>query len=254
MRAGDSYVIFKTDVLFNDKVKIQGRELFFDPSFDPHRHARIYGEVVQIPVRLRKAPIMQIPRGTPPYHDAAPFEYKWVDDIQMEVQVGDRIYYHFNTITRLQFNIVKEIKAPGSSKVVEWWLKVRYDQILCAVRAGKIIPIGSYVLVEPDMESIEDILLPVAMTGADGKAILGPDNKPILKPKSQWLQIKPGVTPKYMRGWVRHLGSPLLGDEPPRYKVGQLVYYHPNADWRNEIEGTDYYAIRQRHIVGMEIK
>lgn len=249
MRIGDNYVLFKTDVLFNDKVKIQGRELYFDPMFEPAKHVRTYGEVIQVPFRLRKKPIMQIPRGTPPYYDEAPFDYKWSSDIAMEVAVGDRIYFHFNTIIRMNFNIVKVIKEPITGKPIEWWFKVSYDQIICAVRQGMIIPIGSYTLVEPDMESIEEILIPIARMGADGKAMRDDAGRPIMKPKSEWLQKKVAPSAKYMRGWVRHVGTPLEGDIC-EVKKDQLVYYRPNADWTNVIEGKEYYAIRQRHIVG----
>jgi hypothetical protein len=231
MRAGDNYVLFKTDALFNDKVKIQGNQIYFDPSFDPHRHVRIYGEVTQIPVKLKKIPIMQTHRGVPDYHDQTPFEYKYVSDIAMDVQVGDRIYFHFNIIMKLQANLVKEIKAPGSSKVIEWHFKVRYDQILVAVRNGQIVPIGSYVLVEPDMESLEEILIPIAATGADGKPLRDHLGQPIMKPKDQWLQRKEKPTAKHMRGYVRHIGSPLIGDEC-EIKLGQMIYYRPNADWQ----------------------
>lgn len=252
MEAGDNYIIFKTPVLFEDKVKIQNRQLFFDPSFDPHRHVRTYGEVIQLPLKLNKIPIMQIPRGTPPYFDQAPFEYKWVSDIKREVKIGDRIYFHFNTIMRLGANIVREIMEPGTSKVIEWWFKVRYDSVLCAVREGKIIPIGSYVLVEPDMESIEDILIPIAVMGADGKPLRHPDGSPVLQTKDKWLQKKVAPSAKPLRGWVRHIGSPLEGDVC-ELQVGQMIYYRPNADWQNNIEGTDYYLIRQKHIIGRVI-
>jgi hypothetical protein len=249
MRVGDNYVIFKTNKLFEDKVKIQGRHIYFDPSFEPWQHVRIYGEVVQVPLKLRKIPIMQWPRGVPDYVDFSPFEYKYLSDIPMVVKPGDRIYTHFNTVLNFK-NIVKEIPDPENpNKTIEWWYKVRYDQILCGVRDGQILPVGSYVLVEPDMETEDDILIPIAVMGGDGKPLRDATGAPILKPKDQWLRRKPRPTEKYLRGFVRHVGEPLNGDVC-EISMGQLIYYRVNADWKNIIEGKEYFVIRQKHIVG----
>lgn len=268
MQIADNYVIFKVDKLWEDMVKYQNNQFYFDPMFDPSRHTRCFGEVVQLPLRLKKVPMLQENVGIPRYYEQAPYFYKWVTDIEEEVQVGDKIYFHFNTIMKLKQNLIKEVKDPKNSALTtEWWLKVRYDSIICAVRyedvpqetepkAGEvpekktvIIPIGSYTLVEPDMESWDDILLPIAQVGADGKALKDVAGQTLVKPKEQWLQKKVRPEAKPLRGWVRHVGSPLKGDKL-EIKVGQMIYYKPNADWVNRIEGKEYYAIRQKHILG----
>lgn len=253
MIAGDGYIIFKTDVLFQDKVKIQDRELFIDPTFQPELHVRCYGEVVLLPLRMKKVPIMQQSRGIPDYFDVSPFEYKYLSDIEPEVQVGDRIYFHFNTIIKMGANIVHEEMFPGTSKVKTWFFKVRYDQVLCAVRQGEIVPIGSYALVEPDMQSVREILVPIAQVGADNKPLRDHLGNAIVAPREKWLkkQLKPSAHP--LRGWVRYVGSPLKGDVR-EVEVGQLIYYRPNADWTNIIEGKPYYTIRQKHILGRVIE
>lgn len=248
MRAGFNYIIFETDKLFNDHVRINGRDIYFDPMFDPAKHVRTYGTVVQIPHRLTSIPIMQESNGVPYPIERTPFRYKYIKDIEMEVEVGDKIYFHFNTIIKMRENMIHEFKDKLGTPV-RWWFKVRYDQVICAVREGKIIPIGGYTLVEPDMESLDDILIPIAMVGADGKPLRDERGKAILKPMDQWLQTKVQPSAKYMRGWVRHVGTPLKGDIC-EIEEGQLIYYKPNADWMNVIEGKEFYAIRQKHIVG----
>lgn len=247
MIAGDNYVIFKTDTIFEDKVKLQNKTFYFDPGFEPTRHTRIYGEVVQIPLRLRRVPIMQMKKGIPEYHDDPPFEYKYASDIPMDVRVGDRIYFHFNIMMKINQQLVKEEKGENGKPV--YYVRVRYESILCAIRNGEIIPVGSYTLIEPDMESLEEILIPIAQVGADGKAMRYADGTPIMKPKDQWLQKKVAPSAKPLRGWVRHVGSPLIGDVC-EVKVGQLVYFRPNSDWTVPIEGKDYFLIRQRHLLG----
>lgn len=246
------YILFKTDRLFIDKVKIggeNGRELFFDPSFDPRRHAQISGEVTSVPGILSSKAITQEHRGMPSYHESSPFKCKFVSDIQMEVQPGDKIYYHFNTIKTE--NIVSE---EGVFPNRTYYLKVRYDQVICAARTTltsdsvvtNIIPIGEYTLIDPDFESWDDILVPTYSN------IMDKAGKPQLRPKSQWLQKKVAPSYKYLTGFVRHVGSPLIGDET-EIEVGQKIWYRQNADWQVKIEERDYFVVRQRHIIGKEV-
>ncbi len=244
MMSYQNYVIFKTDQMFNDKVSFKGadgKELVIDPSFDPQKHIRTYGEVVSLPLHLTKRPIMQEHQGTPAPTDGSPFEYRYLSDVKQELQVGDRIYFHFNTITMR--NCVKE---EGTHPNRTWYFKVSYDQIICAVRDGNIIPIASYALVLPDYETWDDILHPTYTNLKDA------EGKFIPKPKDQWIQIK--VKPEYhfLTAHVKYVGSGLANDKV-EIEAGQKVWYRRNADWINMIEGVEYFAIRQRHIIGKEV-
>lgn len=244
MKPFNNYVIFKTDVMFNDKASfkgVNGETIQLDPSFDPQKHVRTYGEVVSLPANLRKNPIMQEHRGSPPPSDSSPFEYRFVSDVSQDLQIGDRIYFHFNTIAMR--NCVKE---EGKHPNRTWYFRVSYEQIICAVRGGQIIPISSYVLVDPDFESWDDILIPVMSQLKDA------EGNPIPKPKDQWLQKKVRPEYKYLTAFVRHVGNPLNGDKC-EVEVGQKIWYRRNADWTNNIEGRDYFAIRQRHIIAKEV-
>jgi co-chaperonin GroES (HSP10) len=246
------FVIFKTDTLFNSHVKfkgLNGRDLVLDTSFDPQRHSRLYGEVVSVPGVLTGKALMQESIGMPAYHEKAPFNYKFLCDIPMDIKPGDRIYYHFNTIK--PNNIIKE---EGVHPNKTWYIKVRYDNILCTVRTTltadsvvtDIIPIGGYTLIDPDFESWDDILKPTYSN------IMGEDGKPMLKPKEQWLQTKVAPSYKYLTGFVKHVGKPLIGDET-EIEVGQKIWYRINADWQVKIEERDYFVVRQRHIIGKEV-
>ena len=244
MKPFSNYVIFRTDTMFNDKVQfegLKGETLVLDPSFDPQRHVRTYGEVVSLPAQLTKRPIMQEHRGSPAPSDSSPYSYKYVSDVSEELQIGDRIYFHFNTITMK--NCVKE---EGEHPNRVWYFKVSYEQIVCAIRNGQIIPISSYVLVDPDFENWDDILVPTYTMLKDEQGNFIP------KPKEQWIQKKVRPEYKYLTAFVRHVGTPLKGDKC-EIEVGQKIWYRRNADWMNTIEGKDYFAIRQRHIVAKEV-
>ena len=311
-RAGSNYVIFKTNTLFEEHTKRQGmdgREIVFDSSFQPELHCRIYGEVTQIPVRLTPGIIiMGESVGNPPYEDSSPYHYRFLNHIEMDVQLGDRIYFHWHTMMpqNLEKSMVKEEwtgkREKGSrQKIYDHYLKVRYDQILCAIRdydyfddwaresgyefemkskkelvelngqkivlernaKGKVnayldgykdkykmsrmIPIGSWCLIEPEYESWESILRPTPVIGDDGKPLLKENGKPVLKPKDQWLQIKVAPEAKFLRGYVRAVGKPLKG-ETCEIAAGDHILYRRDADWMVKIEGEIYYCIRQRHI------
>ena len=244
MKPFNNYIIFKTNAMFNDKAGfkgIGGREIVLDPSFDPQKHVRTYGEVVSLPLHLTPAPVMQEHRGSPAPTDQSPFEYRTVADVSQDVSIGDRIYFHFNTITMR--NCVKE---EGVDPNRTWYFKVRYDQIICSIRDGNITPIASYLLVDPDFESWEDILVPVMSQLKDTEGNFIP------KPKDQWLQRKVKPEYKYLTAFVRHVGNPFIGDKL-EVEVGQKVWYRRNADWMNTIEGEDFFVIRQRHIIAKEV-
>lgn len=242
IKSFSNFLVFKTDTLFNDKVKFKGigdRELVLDPSFDPARHVRIYGEVVSLPIHLSKNIIIsQQHAGLPSYHEKSPYSYKYLTDIVPEVRIGDRIYYHFNTIKTHNF-----VREEGVHPHRTWYVKVRYDQIICAVRDGVIIPIGGHCLIDPDFESWEDIQIPTYSEFVDK------DGAWLLKPKEQWLYKKSHPGYKFLTGFCRHVGTPIKGDVC-EIKVGQKILYRRNADWMVKIEDRDYFVIKQRHIEG----
>lgn len=266
MKTFQNYIVFKTPVMFDSHVEhkgVDGRRLEFDPSFNPWLHVRRYGEVVEVPERLGTVPLpIQIPQGTPQYHEYAPAQFKYLADIEPDVEVGDRIYFHYHTVNMR--NLVKE-EGEWPNRV--YYFRVRYDQVICAVREitkldvdeqltetdpektiyKVIIPIGSYTLVQPDWESWDDILIPTYSHLKNKKG------EKILKPKDQWIQTKKAPEYRFLRGTVRHIGPPLRGDTC-ECAVGDMIYYRRNADWMMEIEGENYFAIMQRHILGRMIE
>ena len=236
------YIIISTPVMFDSMVKykgVDGKQLVFDPGFQPWLHVRTYGEIVSVPAHLSAVPMpLQEPIGTPSYHEKAPIKFKHMRDIEPDAKIGDKAYFHFNTIS-MQNLVREEGKHPDKT----FYFKVRYDQVICVIRDSRIIPISSYVLVEPDYETMDDILIPVYSSLKDK------DGKPIPMPKEKWIQSKVAPDYKDLRGTVRHVGPALKGDTC-EIERGDKILFRKNADWMITVEGQKFFAIRQRHILG----
>lgn len=199
--------------------------------------------------------------------------------IEQEVKIGDRVYFHYN-----QMREENRYKLDDGRKIY----KVRYDQIICVVRQGyqldvevmadlkvndplfyahvidgnievlshlynkgkaerysKIIMIGGHVLVKPVWEDqvedlgIGDVKLPgySALANAKGRV-----NK-------LGLVVDLHEKPKPLEGIVKHIGSPLKGEEDLGVEPGDKVIFLPESDWENTIEGEKYFVMKQRDLL-----
>jgi hypothetical protein len=115
----------------------------------------------------------------------------------------------------------------------------------------EITMIGSYVLIEPDKETWEDISIPTAVV-VNGKILMELDGKtPKMRPKEEWIVVKSMPTEKYLMGWVRFTGSPLKGDRA-FLKPGMYVHFQRHADTKMMFEGKEYFRMRQRHVFAID--
>jgi co-chaperonin GroES (HSP10) len=123
------YKIFvRIEKRFQDELVTEsGLHLYYDSSYKPEENSTIVGEVVGIPAK----------------HD----KENYSDDFQFNVQVGDKLYFHYNVVMREENCIDKDI-----------WM-VDYFDAIALVRDTKIVPVGSYVLIEPINEKIETTLI-----------------------------------------------------------------------------------------------
>jgi co-chaperonin GroES (HSP10) len=239
--------------LFNEDSGIKGHDgtnIQIDPSYDPQVHIKICGKVVSIPEEMTKRPIHQETKGTPSYTFDRNFQYKTRSDIEQEVQIGDTIYFHFNTLAS---------ENGEKNRVRDNIFKVAYENIICAVRdfegdgadeeeeLKEIQMIGGYCLIRPDVESWDETLIPVPQM-INGEVMKDKHGQPVMKDKKDWIVAKMAPEVRYLQGFVVNAGSPLKGDSKD-IKQGDKIWYRHNADWRQKIEGQEYFAIRQRHIL-----
>lgn len=270
-----NHIVFQIDKELENELETGFGKIYLDARFEKGRHTRIYGTVVGIPNKLNREVIMWrdyegLPQPVSYYnselaaqmadvqsrgqymevaekkeydrkmrnqlYDPSAHEptYKTIGDIAPEVKIGDRIYFHYNT--------VKEENRFPLKDGRKLYL-VRYDQVLCAVREigtdgyKQIIPIGSHVLVEAVWDDeVEEIEL------KGHEKVRGKISK-------SGLITELHDKPKPLIGKIAHIGTPLVGEPDLGLVPGDEVYYLPESDWVNTIEGRDYYIMKQKDII-----
>lgn len=256
-RGGVGYILAKFEKTHETGTGIMGldgKELVIgDTDYQKERRARIFGTVIQIPVALGKKPLYSEKSGVPGYgairlpeadieviHDAVyarpQNKVKWFHDMLPEVQIGDRVYCAWTQIFD-QRNMIA--KAPDGKSFI---FKISYDCIYCVVREGKIIPIGSHILVDPVFDAWESQLKPTYYP------FNGPDGKPAVRPKKEWMQVKVHERHRDREGIIAHIGSPLKG-ERCALKKGMKILYRPKLQNLLDIEGGKYFILRQNQVM-----
>lgn len=241
MIAPVDHLIVKTKL--SEKNQVQFKNLTLDlQSFDHLKNAVTHGEVVAIPRKLSDVAFTGRSEGLPRYSD--PRDIPRDSAIRMNhivpmVEVGD--IAHFNYKVCQEENL---IDFDGEC----FYYKCLYNLVYAVVRYGtskgkyfnmdsqmvfttQIIPVGSYVLLKPVMETEDEIRHPV----------------PGL-PKKKWLWIKPQPGKKYLTATVEHMGIPLTSDPDFDLGLGDVVFLRKFADKEIEIDGTTYYPVRMKDI------
>jgi len=151
-------------------------------------------------------------------------EWKTAQDFEQEVKDGDKIYFHFNTISETNAVTYLEDKI----------YKLAYTNAICVVRDGVIIPVAGHVLIDPLWEEgVEDL-----GNGHKGKI------------SSSGIITELNDKPQYLKGLVVAVCSPMKGENID-FNVGDTIIYAPHADWEVEIEGKKYYVMRYWDIEAM---
>lgn len=258
----DQHVTKGGTTLFLTTQQFTSDDTVDNSNFKPTMIRKHYGKVIGLPLRLTSdVKITQVDPGLPApgrylsnesvlglgqyassWSCLNSFEYQWktAADLEMEVEVGDKIYFHHNTVTN--DNLVSDM----GPKVY----KLGYSNAICVVRDcidypcshlgnwkiikkwKQIIPVAGHILVEPLWEEgVEDL-----GNGQRGKL------------------SKFGIVselhdqPEPLRGRVVATGNPFKG-EKRELEVGDNVVYLPHSDYEMEIEGKKYYVMKYWEII-----
>lgn len=170
---------------WNDEIKVGDLTLFQDTTFRPEWNVNTTGTVVSVPGRV----------------DTQHYE----DDFVTNVKEGDKLYFNFNVTLDLDNLLEYEGK--------EYWM-VDYYNAIAVVRDGKIIPVGSYILIEPQEEEVKNSLIEI---------------------------------PKYLQKKETNRGI-VFSSNMAETPSGSLVEYDPIGKFDNEIEGKKLYCMYNSNI------
>lgn len=200
-------VIVEVEEALDSTYKHGSLEVHIDPLFNPTHYARIYGKVVAVP-------------NGKCYNEEGL-------EIEKEVQVGDKIYFHY-LVTNDEINCIH-----GN------YYKVPYYWVFCRVIDGNILPVGSWTLCSPIVEKEDDF----QTIDVGGRKVNGVLSKSGLVTN---LYKEPSV--KYAT--LMHIGKPLVNSKELDVSSGERVILEKNSNFKNKIEDFDYYTVRQSDILG----
>ena len=231
------YAVVKTDRFFNDRIGTNN-QIILAADYRPEHNFKITAEVVSVPDKLSQRIFAMNQVGPPMYYEGSPTEVVFTNQIPIIVKPGDIVYLHYNAVNQ-NYKQPLEIVKNGDETTI--YMKILYERILCIVRDGEIIPNATWTLVEPDLETWDDITIPTyyapELTGG----------KKVLRPKNEWIVTKSRPDVKFLQGYLKHVGPPLKGEELD-LKPDQKVVYKRESEFKVHIEGKDYFLIKQKDI------
>lgn len=148
-------------------------------------------------------------------------------EIVSEVQIGDKVYFHYLSTLNETNCIFRNI------------YKIPYYHVFCVVRDSRIIPIASWTLCEfinedePEFKKVEVEGVHI-YAKEDSKTGLITE---VFKKESTKLAV------------MQHIGTPLVGEPELSIPPGARVLIDRNTNFKNTIEGREYYTILQENIL-----
>jgi hypothetical protein len=200
----------------SDEIRLKdGSTLYLDIRFEEYLNAKTAGEVVAVPDSLRFDP-----KGS--------VTLDW--DTDMELQVGDTVVFNYLA--------VREAMNTGVF-LEDGVVLIPYDKIYTALRAGEVVCINGFILVEPEDEVVETFMEI-------------PDNA-ILKSKQLGKVVYAGKPNRGYRIDVL-LNGHTAPDDP--VNVGDRVVFNwndaipiqPNAELRGEITRGLLYRMQHKDV------
>jgi chaperonin GroES len=244
-------VLVEIEKLSEDEYQFEGGFKLYLPGYSAKQRGsqqidvdtdkqRIFGTCVAIPDGLSKGDLVKF--------DSAE-DLKFVDSIEPEVQVGDRVYFSYIALSKSNL-----VEFEGKS-----YCNINYSSILCVVRFGHYTERGV-------TESGESITLGLATTtqiipiggniiceeyyGKDAKSI-DVDGKTI-HAETTASGLITGIVkkPSQKHAVVKIIGKPLKGDEIG-VEPGDLVVFPDRFGFKNNIEGKEYLFLKYWDIISI---
>lgn len=218
-----NYIFFKVEKDIADKIVSEtGFTLYRGLGYNPGQqlfHVPEYGEVVAAPLALNSKL-----------------------ETNVDVKVGDRVYFHFHTVD--EENFISEVQELDGQLVY----KVFYNECYCAVRDGKIIMLNHNVFCTPVMQEQED--------GFSKSGIqLRPNVDPLPVKQRAIVAHMPDYKDGVWRRWVDDT-NPLNQEgvcevNDVVFSAGDEVHYAPESDIPIEIEGETFYRMEMHDVLAI---
>lgn len=218
MKTTANHVLIKLDKTRDDTFTTKSGMTFYVPTMaidpnDPNTETdadaiRTYGVVAATPWKLTKS--MMVPVVV---RKGNREQMRTVADIVPEVEVGDKIHFRYSAIDRIENRIYNE---DGMFQAIP------YSDIFAREVDGQVIPIGSFVFVEPIKEKIA---------------------------KSDHLIIPDDFTKKTNRGIVKWIGKPFKDEAEIGVEPGDEVVYDTKYAERQKVNDEWYEVIYQDDIM-----
>ncbi len=134
------HIIVKVPSVFFDETQytgMSGKKIIQHVLFNPERHVRNFGIITSVPDELFRYPLLSNHTGAPNYHDHNRFEWKTNEDIELELEVGDKVYFHHNALLPDQqgknWNKLF-LKSTVEEGKVWHYFRIKYDIVFGSVR------------------------------------------------------------------------------------------------------------------------
>lgn len=256
---GIGYVLIEVESRYNDKTGfkgVNGKELVADTRYEPLKHVRTCGKVIQVPFAIGERMLRAEVNGMPNYgpvrairegqtHDAiyaigGVYTYKRMSAIQERVKVGDTIWFQRLVLHRKE-NLVEEIETKKGKKFI---FKVDYDLIVC-IQKKEPVMVGGWCFLKP--VQWDNLYMKTFYDYTDK------DGNPVERPKEQWLKILKPPPGDRIRATLKHFGQPVKGDTFYFKKEAEVFLRQPvewsNHGWRYLYNGEEYILTKQWDIV-----
>lgn len=263
MQLTNDYYLVLVDQLFESSTTPSGIITKNTAAINPEtedrsEHKRRYGKVLEVPLNFTDAHVSMVDPGYPapkrfvghewiemmrqaghsqglrPYDERAyyPSTFEQYEQITcadvaklVDVKKGDKIYFSENATEEERFMGKFQGGLMYAIRVDEIQAVVREMKIFTGMKPQKrIIMQGGWVLVENDMETWEEISIPIP-----GQAVP--------------LVIKAAPEHKPLRGWVREVAK------RPDLKVGDHIVYERDADAPCVVEGKELVIMKDEDIL-----
>lgn len=232
-----------------------------DTEIERFANKRIHGYVESCPINFTRQVLDLVDPGA-----AAPRAYVSGDYIAAKARAGYKMNHEFYSCSTWEgfkritvADIAAKCDIQRGDKVYfgEWvtepdnelgkhrgrtLYKAGCNEIICSVRDGSIIMQGDWCLVEPNVETWEDISIPTPFV-MNGQPLTNPDGSIRMRPKEEWIVKKSQPENKPLEAFMRHF-SPFCD-----LQQGDKIIYNYGANWPMKVEGVEYFAVLKEDVL-----